>query len=308
MNPDLLIFHPDVKAALASGFPVLALETSVFAQGLPSPDNLELAIQLDQSIRSNGVVPAPIAIIDGKIHLGLSKKELEHLCTASFFEKAALRDIGRIVASELCGATTVSSTIHIAHQVGIRVFTTGGIGGVHRKASKTFDVSQDLLALSRVPIVTVSSGVKSILDLSNTLEMIEALSIPVLGYKTNTFPAFYSAASGFELTSVANNVNTIVKHYMSYRALAINSALLVVNPVPKKDEIPFERLEPFVNDALLLADQKSISGKDITPFLLKTLVETFGKRCVTANRSLVLNNALLGTRIAKALSKNKFKH
>ncbi|RMF07778.1 MAG: pseudouridine-5'-phosphate glycosidase [Candidatus Neomarinimicrobiota bacterium] len=297
-------FHisPEVQEALHHHRPVLALESTILAHGMPFPENLDFARRAEEETRRKGVVPATIAILNGSIRIGLTEDELEQLCSSSSVLKAGLRDLSSCVAGGKSAATTVSSTLAIAQQAGIEVFATGGIGGVHRGATDTFDISQDVWALARFPGIVVSAGAKAILDLEKTLEMMESLAIPVLGFRTNEFPAFYSRSSGLALTQRVESAQEIVSIFSAQKLLRQTGSLLIANPVPTDQEIPRDELVPIIEQALLEAEQHRISGKAVTPFLLQTIVAKTGGRALATNIALALNNVELGTAIATALT------
>ena len=295
--------RPDIEKALVAGSPVLALESTILAHGMPYPENLAFAKQAEQIALNLCVLPATIAIINGDVKVGLNREELKYICNNEHVRKTSLREISGYVASRESAATTVSATIHLARLAGIRVFTTGGIGGVHRNCGSNMDISQDLTALSNVPIIVVSAGAKAILDLPKTLEALETLGVAVIGYKTKEFPAFYSRSSGLKLNNYVNEVNEIIKQYNTSIALKINSASLVVNPIEEKDEIHEEEINSYLHYALQEADSNQITGKRLTPFLLKTIAEKSKGKALKANVSLALNNIKLGSEIALQLAK-----
>lgn len=297
-----LKLHPSIASALKSYAPVVALESTIIAHGMPNPDNFDFANKAETIVRSGDVIPATIAIIDGDICVGLNKKQLGHIANKNNnIEKIATRDIGYAVANKLSGATTVSATMHIAHLVGIKVFATGGIGGVHRGAGSTFDVSQDLIELSRTPLIVVSAGVKAILDIPKTLEQLETFAVSMVGYKTNAFPAFYSRESGNNVALKCDTVLEIAQVFKSQIGLRIKSALLVANPVPIENEIPKNEIDAYISEALKDSANKKIEGKALTPFLLQKIVELSKGKSLETNIALALNNVKLATQIAKAL-------
>lgn len=289
-----------VRSALENGVPVVALESTIVAHGMPYPENVSFASRAEEIVLNKGAVPATIAIIEGSIHVGLTEAELNYITDSSNkIEKAAIRDVGHIVACGLSGATTVSATMHIAHLAGIKVFTTGGIGGVHRNAERTFDISQDLVALSQIPMIVVSAGAKATLDIPKTLEQLEALAVPVLGYKTDDFPAFYSRVStGCKLNTRCDSAKEIVDTYITQQVLKIKSALLVANPVPVESEIPHKTIKGFIDTAIHECAEKKIEGKAVTPFILKRIVELSGGKSLETNIALALNNVRLAAEIA----------
>lgn len=287
---------------MENNVPVVALESTIIAHGMPYPQNISFAKQAEQIVTENGCVPATIAIINGVIHIGLDEYGLEFIANNnSKIEKVAIRDLGNVVSKKMSGATTVSATMHIAQLAGIRVFATGGIGGVHRNAEQTFDVSQDLIALSKIPIIVVSAGAKAILDIPKTLEQLETLAVPVVGYKTNEFPAFYSRQSGCKLNINCNTPQDIAKTYIAQKKLGIGSALLVANPVPAESEIPAEEINDFIASAVSECKERNIEGKAVTPFLLKRIVELSEGKSLETNIALALNNVRLATEIASEL-------
>ncbi|MDP7038043.1 MAG: pseudouridine-5'-phosphate glycosidase, partial [Myxococcota bacterium] len=263
-NYDFIIF-PEVAKALEMGLPIVALESTILAHGMPYPQNLEFAQKAIDLVRQHGAIPATIAILAGQVHIGLSREEIKTLTTANNVQKTALRDIPWNIAQKLNGATTVSATMHLAHLAGINVFATGGIGGVHRDAENTFDVSQDLLALSSIPMLVVSAGAKAILDLPKTLEALETLAVTVLGYQTKEFPAFYSCQSGLFLEQFLDSAQAIATLYQEHRRLNLQGAILVANPVPKENEIPAQEISEMIEQALKAAKQRNVFGKALTP-------------------------------------------
>ena len=296
----LLKLRPEIALALKNEAPLVALESTIIAHGMPYPQNISFVKQAEQIIIDGGCVPATIAIINGVIHVGLDGAELDFVANNKI-EKVAIRDIGNVVANKLSGATTVSATMHIAHLAGIKVFATGGIGGVHRNAEQTFDLSQDLIALSKIPMIVVSAGAKAILDIPKTLEVLETLAVPVVGYNTDEFPAFYSRQSGCGLNIWCNTPQEITNVYLTQKELGIDSALLVANPVPAKFEISKETIDGFINTAIQECQEKKFEGKAVTPFLLKRIVELSDGKSLETNVALALNNVRLATEISKQL-------
>ncbi len=291
-------FSKDVKAALELGEPVLALESTIIAHGMPYPDNLEFARNAEDVALKQGVVPATIAILDGIVHIGLVKSSLETLAKGKVIEKVAVRDISRVLSQKRSGATTVSATMKLAHLSGIPVFATGGIGGVHRGAETTLDVSQDIKELSRTPVIVISAGAKAILDIPKTLEVLETKAVPVLGYQTDNFPAFYSRTSGAAVSARVDSPTEIARLYQSHVELGLCSGILIANPIPEKAEIPKIKMDSYIETTLDECSSKNISGKAVTPFLLKRIVELTGGRSLEANIALALNNVKLGAEIA----------
>ena len=292
----------DVQLALESGQPILALESTIIAHGMPFPDNLKFAQHGESLCRDRGVTPAMIAIINGEIHVGLEKDLLIFIAEDDGVRKTSRRELGIAIAEKWHGATTVSSTMHIAHQLGISVFATGGIGGVHRGAEYSFDVSQDLSALAEIPMVVVSAGAKAILDLPKTLEMMETLGITILGYKTGEFPAFYSRESGILGIHSVGSDHEIANIYKANISSGISSAVLVANPVPEKDEIPRQEIESVIDRACKSAEELNIIGKNLTPYLLKEIEQKTGGSSLKANKLLALNNISLGINIVKKMA------
>ena len=282
--------------------PVLALESTIIAHGMPHPDNVEFALEAESICRQQGVAPATIAVVKGECCVGLEKTQIEFIAKDASTKKVSRRDLGVAIAKKWSGGTTVSATMHIAHQSGLSVFSTGGIGGVHRSVEKTFDISQDLIALSQIPMVVVSAGAKAILDLPKTLEALESLGIPVLGFKTNEFPAFYSRNSGLCDLLRIESPDEAAHVYRKNMQAGLSVSTLAVNPVPEKDEIPNNKIEKIIYDAIKYAREKKIKGKGLTPFLLKEIVKTTGGRSLESNKALAINNIKLGVQISKELS------
>jgi len=295
-------FSAEVESSLIAGMPVLALESTIIAHGMPHPDNVEFALEAEYICRQQGVVPATIAVIKGECCVGLEKPQIEFIAKDVSTKKVSRRELGIAIAKKWSGGTTVSATMHIAHQSGLSVFSTGGIGGVHRSAEKTFDVSQDLIALSQIPMVVVSAGAKAVLDLPKTLEALEALGIPVLGFETNEFPAFYSRNSGLCGLLRIESPREAAHVYRKNIETGLNMSTLVVNPVPEKDEIPDNEIENIICGAIKYAREKKIKGKDLTPFLLKEIVKKTDGRSLETNKALAINNVNLGIQISKELS------
>jgi len=295
-------FSAEVESSLVAGMPVLALESTIIAHGMPHPDNVEFALESESICRQQGVVPATIAVIKGECCVGLEKAQIEFIAKDASTKKVSRRELGIAIAKKWSGGTTVSATMHIANQSGLSVFSTGGIGGVHRGAEKTFDVSQDLISLSQIPMVVVSAGAKAVLDLPKTLEALEALGIPVLGFETNEFPAFYSRNSGLCGLLRIDSPREAAHVYRKNIETGLNMSTLVVNPVPEKDEIPDNEIENIICGAIKYAREKKIKGKDLTPFLLKEIVKKTDGRSLETNKALAINNVNLGIQISKELS------
>ena len=280
----------------------MALESTIISHGMPYPDNVEFALKAEFICRQQGVVPATIAVVNGECCVGLEKAQLESIAKDPSTKKVSRRELGLAIAKRWSGGTTVSATLHIAHQSGISVFSTGGIGGVHRGAEKTFDVSQDLTALSQIPMVVVSAGAKAVLDLDKTLEALEALGVPVLGFETNEFPAFYSRNSGLFGLLRIDGPGEAAHVYRKNMEVGLSASTLVVNPVPEKDEIPYNEIEKITYGAIKYAREKKIKGKNLTPFLLKEVVKKTEGRGLETNKALAINNVNLGIQISKELS------
>ena len=292
----------DVQLALKTGQPILALESTIIAHGMPFPDNLKFAQQGVSLCRDQGVTPAMIAIINGEIHVGLEKDLLIFIAEGDGVRKTSRRELGIATSEKWHGATTVSSTMHIAHQLGISVFATGGIGGVHRGAEFSFDVSQDLSALAEIPMVVVSAGAKAILDLPKTIEMMETLGITVVGYQTGEFPAFYSRESGILGIHSVGSGHEVANIYKANISSGISSAVLVANPVPEKDEIPRQEIGSVIDRACKSATELNIVGKNLTPYLLKEIEQKTGGNSLKTNKLLALNNISLGINIVKEMA------
>jgi pseudouridine-5'-phosphate glycosidase len=291
----------EVRAALEQGRPVLALESTIIAHGLPRPRNVEVALQAQAEARSAGVVPATVGVLEGRLCIGLEDGQIEALGSAEGVLKVSRRDLAHALASGKRGATTVCGTMVAARLAGIRVFATGGIGGVHRGGEGSMDVSADLLELSRSPVIVVSAGAKAILDLARTLEVLETHGVPVVGYQTGEFPAFYSRASGLPLDLRADTPEEVAGLFRAQRELGLEQGILVANPIPAASEIPRERLEGFLATALAEAARQGVRGQRVTPFLLSRLLELSRGRSLEANIALLLNNVRLGCAIARCL-------
>ena len=300
-HPDLDI-APEVADALAHGGAVVALESTIIAHGMPYPDNLETGRALERQVRAAGAVPATIAVFDGRLKVGLDAAALERLARSQEIAKASVRDLGVLMAGKRDGATTVASTMRIAAMAGIRVFATGGIGGVHRGAEVTADVSADLTELALSPVAVISAGAKAILDLPRTLEMLETLSVPVIGYQCDEFPAFYSRSSGLRIPARADDPEEIAAILAARWRLSDGGGALIANPIPSADEIPAAKIEAQIAVALRDARAQGVAGKDVTPFLLARIRDLTQGESQRANVALALNNGQLGARIARAFS------
>jgi pseudouridylate synthase len=296
---EFLNIAPEVVHAIDDGRPVVALESTVIAHGLPRPQNLETAHRLQEVVREAGAVPATIAIIGGKLTIGLSDDEIAMLAEKSDIRKISTRDVPVAVAQGWDGATTVASTTWIAHRAGIKVFATGGIGGVHRGSLP--DVSADLPELARTPIVVICSGAKIVLDLPATREWLETHAVTVVGYQCDELPAFYSRASGLRVDVRADDADGVARIFRAQRSLGIESALLLTVPVPAKFEVPAEELQQVLTTALEDAEWKDIAGPELTPFLLRQMAERSGGATLRANIALLENNARVAAAIATAI-------
>jgi pseudouridylate synthase len=293
---------PEVAAAVSAGKPVLAFESTIITHGMPYPDNVASALALEQIARDQGVVPATVAVVAGEACVGLDARQLEQLGNDRAVVKAASRDIALVMAAGGSAGTTVSATMVLAELAGVAVFATGGIGGVHRGAEFTFDVSADLVELGRTPTAVVCAGCKSILDIPKTLEVLETYRVPVLGYRTKAFPAFYTRDSGLPLDHGFADIATLARAVALHRAGPFGSGLLIANPIPEADALDPAYVEQVVAASLAEAAKQGISGKAVTPFLLTRLLALTGGRSLAANLALVRHNAQVGAQLAKALS------
>ena len=296
----------EVKNALSNNVPVVALESTIISHGMPYPQNLDTAIRVEQAIRDSGAVPATIAIIGGRLKAGLSLKEIEYLAKeGTNITKASRRDLSYLVANKRDGATTVTTTMMIAHMAGISIFATGGIGGVHRGAETTMDISADLEELAQTPVMVVCAGAKSILDLGLTLEYLETKGVPVLGYKTDLLPAFYTRESSFKVDYNVQTPEELAGIFKASKELSLKGGMLVVNPIPEKYSMDREYIDGVIDAAVNKANALGIKGKETTPFLLAEIKEVTGGDSLKSNIELVLNNARLAARTAVALSRLK---
>jgi pseudouridine-5'-phosphate glycosidase len=298
--PDSLIKSSEIGRALRMQMPIVALESAVITHGLPKPQNLQLARDMEEQIRRQGAVPATVAVLDGNIHVGLTDAELEMLAQASAPLKISRRDFATAITKKANGGTTVAGTMFAAERAGIKVFATGGIGGVHREAR--FDVSTDLQALADTQMIVVCAGAKSILDLPATLEYLETVAVPVVGYQTEEFPAFFSRESGLKTSLRLDSAQEIAEFARTHWGLGMKSAILITQPVPKDDEIPTSEMDPWLRQASATALEKKIHGQALTPFLLETIKDLSGGKSLRANLALLLNNARLAAQIAKILT------
>ncbi|AIY16676.1 pseudouridine-5'-phosphate glycosidase [Pimelobacter simplex] len=294
----LLSVAPEVRAALDAGGPVVALESTIISHGMPYPRNVEMAREVEQIVRDGGATPATIAILDGVPRIGLSADELDVLASDEGVAKVSIRDIGYVAARRAHGATTVAATMRLAALAGIRVFVTGGLGGVHRGGEDTLDVSADLTEMSRTDVAIVSAGVKSLLDIGRTLEVLETLGVPVVAYRADEFPSFFSRSSGFTAPMRLDTPAELAAMMRAKWDLGLEGAISIANPVPAADEIPQPEIEATIRQALADADARGIRGKDITPYLLGRIVELSGGASLETNIALVRDNARLGAAIA----------
>jgi len=297
--PKTILFSTDVSRAKRLSLPIVALESTVITHGLPRPQNLTLAHDMERAIREEGATPATIAFLDGYLHIGLNEPELERLANEHEPYKVGPRDFATVITKEACGGTTVAGTMLACKQTNLKVFATGGIGGVHRESQ--FDISADLQALGTIPMIVVCAGAKAILNLPATLEHLETMSVPVVGYNTNEFPAFYSRESGLEVSVSLSTSQNIVDFAKAHWDAGMQSAVLVANPVPIGDAISKSEMEPHIEQASKDAQKKKIHGKELTPFLLQRINQLTQGKSLRANLSLLLNNARLAGQIAGAL-------
>lgn len=296
-----LSISEEVKNALSENKPVVALESTIISHGMPYPKNYETALEIEKTVRDNGAVPATIAVINGIIKIGLNKEEIEFLSVENGIHKASRRDIPVIISQKLSAAVTVSATMICAELAGIKIFATGGIGGVHRNAQNTFDISADLTELAQTNVAVVSAGVKSILDIGLTLEYLETIGVPVIGYKTDEFPAFYSRESGFNVNYRMDSAKEIAEMIKAKWDLGLNGGVIIANPVPEEYSMEKSKIDKAIEEALKKADEEGIRGKDVTPFLLSRIKDITGGKSLESNVKLVLNNAKLASEIAAGL-------
>ena len=302
----LFEYSPAVKKAFAENRPVLALESTIISHGMPFPENLETAKQLEQIALDYDVTPATIAIMHGKIKIGLSEAELDSFAQDKKAIKASKRDLPYALSQNISAGTTVAATLFCAARAGIKVFATGGIGGVHRGEAN--DISADLIELARTPVSVVCAGAKAIFDLPRTLEFLETHSVPVIGYRTSVLPAFYTPTTSYPLSITANTISELAAMIQTHHLLGYSSGNLIVNPIPDEFGISAEIIEPVIHNAVRKASELGISGKDITPFLLKEIATVTQGQSLRANIALVKNNVELGAQLAKHLAKNLVRH
>lgn len=297
--------HPEVKKALAEGLPVVALESTIISHGMPYPKNIEMAKTVSKIIRENGAIPATIAIIDGVLKVGLTTEEIEFLGTSKDVVKASRRDLPFIISKKLNGATTVATTMILANLAGVKVFATGGIGGVHRGAQETFDISADLQELANTNVAVICAGAKSILDIGLTLEYLETNGVPVVGFETEEFPAFYTRKSGFGVDYKVESSLEVASALKAKWDLNLKGGMVIGNPIPKEFEMDYDTINNAIESALKEAEKKNIAGKKVTPFLLDRVKTITDGKSLDANIELVYNNAKVAAQIAKDLSELK---
>ncbi len=293
-----LTIHPEVQDALIKKRPIVALESTILSHGMPYPDNLSMSKEVSRVIRQAGAIPATIALLNGRITIGLTPEEVERLAKADKVMKLSKRDLAFAISEKLTGATTVSATMVLSHQAGIPIFATGGIGGVHREAHKTFDISRDLEELSSCPVTVVCAGAKAILDLGLTLEYLETKGVEVIGYQTDVLPAFYSRQSPYRLEFKLETPESVARFMRTKQRLGFSSGTVIANPIPHEAELPYDQIESHIINALNDAKLAGVSGKRVTPFLLDALKEKTGGESLRANIALMLNNAKLAAEIA----------
>jgi len=295
-------YAPDVAAAKAEGRPLVALESTIITHGMPFPQNVETARAVEDTVRAGGAVPATIAVLEGRLHVGLTPEALDGLGQATGVAKLSRADFAACLATGGTGATTVAATMIAAHLGGIDVFATGGIGGVHRGAETSFDISADLAELARTPVTVVAAGAKAILDIPKTLEVLETSGVPVIAFGQDDFPAFWSRSSGLSAPLRMNRPQDIVRAARVRAEMGLCGGQLVANPIPAEDEIPAETLAPVIAEALAMAEAQGIVTKDVTPFLLDHIYHATDGASLAANIALVKNNARLGARLARAFA------
>ena len=300
IDPDFFHVHPDVQEAIDSGKAVVALESTIISHGLPRPENIRVANEVEDIVRSRGAIPATIAVLNGVVHIGLTSDQITEIATRDDVSKASIRDLGIVSARRGYAATTVAATSHLAHLAGIEVFATGGLGGVHRQARDSWDESADLTALGSIPMTVVCSGVKSILDVGATLERLETLSIGVVGYGSEQFPGFYLTDSGFTLDWYLSDPSDIAAVMNARRKLNVSTGLIVANPLPNDQQLDPDLHDRVLTEGLALAQSRNITGKAVTPFLLDFFHRTTHGQSLVVNANIIVRNAELASRIAVA--------
>ena len=294
--------HPEVQKAVAAGQPVVALESTIISHGMPYPKNIEMAKNVSKIIRENGAIPATIAIIDGVLKVGLTEEEIEFLGTSKDVVKASRRDLPFIISKKLTGATTVATTMILADLAGVKVFATGGIGGVHRGAETTFDISADLQELANTNVAVICAGAKSILDIGLTLEYLETNGVPVIGFGTDEMPAFYTRRSGFGVDYRVDSSMEVAEALKAKWDLNLKGGMVIGNPIPEEFEMDYDTINNAIESALKEAEEKNIAGKNVTPFLLDKVKTITDGKSLESNIELVYNNAKVAAQIAKDLS------
>lgn len=294
---------PEIQNAIDNNIPVVALESTILSHGMPFPENMEFAHKVEEVVRGEGAIPATTAIIGGKLKVGLTPDELDIMCKADGIGKVSRRDVAVYLATNKTGATTVATTMLIASLAGLRVFATGGIGGVHRGAQETMDISADLQELAHTPVAVIGAGCKSILDIGLTLEYLETMGVPVIGFNTDDFPAFYCRKSGFGVDYNCPDAATAAKIMKTKWDLGLEGGMLIGNPIPKEYELDFDEMEKVINQALELAKEDNIRGKATTPFLLSRIKEITGGVSLASNLQLAYNNAKVAAQIAVEYAK-----
>lgn len=303
MKEEYIDIKPEVLEALNNGEAVVALESTIISHGMPYPENIETALNVEKIIRGEGATPATIAILNGRIKVGLNEEELEYLARSKNVVKTSRRDIPFVISQKLDGGTTVAATMIIASLAGIKVFATGGIGGVHRNAQKTFDISADLQELASTNVAVVCAGPKSILDIGLTLEYLETNGVPVIGFKTDELPAFYSRRSGFKVDYRVDSAEELARAIKAKWDLGLEGGLVIGNPIPKEYEIDYEVINEAIEEALEEAEAIGVKGKEITPFLLSKVKDITKGKSLKANIQLVYNNAKVASQLAIELAK-----
>ena len=302
---DYLSITPEIEEAIKEGKPIVALESTILSHGMPYPENVEFAHKVEEIVRAEGAIPATTAIIGGKLKVGLNSEELEIMCKAEGVGKVSRRDVAVFLATGQTGAATVATTMLIASLAGIRIFATGGIGGVHRGAQETMDISADLQELAHTPVCVVGAGCKSILDIGLTLEYLETMGVPVLGYQTEDFPAFYCRKSGFKVDYKLNDANEAARILKTKWDLGLEGGFLIGNPIPEEYALDYDEMEKVIVKALDMAKKEGIRGKATTPFLLAHIKDLTNGVAFASNVQLALNNAKIASQIAVELSKLK---
>lgn len=296
----------EVAYALANNLPVVALESTIITHGMPYPQNVEIALKVEETVRVNGAIPATIAIIEGDVIVGLKEDEIEELGKKEGAIKVSRRDMSYVMATKKWGGTTVAATMFLAAKVGIKVFVTGGIGGVHFGAEHTLDISSDLDELGRTDIAVVCAGPKAILDLPKTMEYLETKGVPVIGFKTTKMPLFYTISAEHNVLYRVDDPREIADIILYHQGLSLNSGILIVNPIPQEFALPYEEVKKAVDKALVMMKEAGIKGKEETPYLLKALYEITEGKSLVANKALIINNAILGAKIAKNITRELY--